>query len=542
MPATLLLQFPGGRFHATPHGHHVNEGLVEWPPSPWRLLRALIACGYSTQRWTTVPAAGRQLMEQLASTLPRYRVTRASLAHSRHYMPLGTLDKGREKTTLVFDAWADVGRGHVVVQWDCDLDPDAERLLGVLVAHLGYVGRSESWVLAEVLPEATELPPGFDVYPCGEGERAGREYEQVVLTAAEVPTEFARWRQNAVTEALRALPLPNGRRAPAGLLKKRATAEAPYPKDLLECLQLDTAWWKSHGWSRAPGSRQALYWRPREVISAGAAFPARHMRNAPVHSILLALTTPSGSLSALPPLSRALPQAELLHRALIARAANGERVHCPELTGKDEDGRPLEGHRHAHVLAVDLDGDGHIDHFIVHAPMGLGSEAQRAIRSLRRTWTKRGVGDLQLAVAGAGDLDDLLALNPPLGDGVSAILGGARAGVGARVWRTVTPFVAPRHVKRRGANTLEGQVNAELESRGLPEATVEVLPWDGETLRMRHAVRVRRRPAKPPPVDAGHALRLVFPEPVRGPLCLGYGSHFGLGLFQVDRSLHETMA
>ena len=26
---TLRLQFPGGRYHATPWGHHVNEGLVE---------------------------------------------------------------------------------------------------------------------------------------------------------------------------------------------------------------------------------------------------------------------------------------------------------------------------------------------------------------------------------------------------------------------------------------------------------------------------------------------------------------------------------
>ncbi len=25
--------------------------------------------------------------------------------------------------------------------------------------------------------------------------------------------------------------------------------------------------------------------------------------------------------------------------------------------------------------------------------------------------------------------------------------------------------------------------------------------------------------------------RLVFPTPVQGPICLGYGSHFGLGLF-----------
>src|SRR5260221_2417249 len=37
------LRFLSGRFHATPWGRHVNEGAVEWPPAPWRLLRSLIA-------------------------------------------------------------------------------------------------------------------------------------------------------------------------------------------------------------------------------------------------------------------------------------------------------------------------------------------------------------------------------------------------------------------------------------------------------------------------------------------------------------------
>ena len=39
----IKLNFPAGRMHATPWGRHVNEGAVEWPPSPWRILRALVA-------------------------------------------------------------------------------------------------------------------------------------------------------------------------------------------------------------------------------------------------------------------------------------------------------------------------------------------------------------------------------------------------------------------------------------------------------------------------------------------------------------------
>jgi CRISPR-associated protein Csb2 len=121
---TMVLRFPGGRYHATPGGHHVNEGVVEWPPSPWRLLRALIACGYSTQRWDEVPPKGRRLIEALSSHLPEYRLPRVALGHSRHYMPMARMKEGREETTLVLDAFADVGGGALWVRWPTTLDAD----------------------------------------------------------------------------------------------------------------------------------------------------------------------------------------------------------------------------------------------------------------------------------------------------------------------------------------------------------------------------------------------------------------------------------
>lgn len=243
--------------------------------------------------------------------------------------------------------------------------------------------------------------------------------------------------------------------------------------------------------------------------------------------MLLALTTPSGNQSALPSVNRTLPQAELFHRAIVGRVAKGQRVHCPELTGKDEHGRPLcEGHRRAHVLPVDLDGDGRLDHIIVYAPMGLGDAAQQAIRTLRRTWTKGGVGDLQLALAGSGDIDMLRSLPAPLNQRVARLLGPLG---GSCSWVSATPFVPPRFLKPRGANTLIRQVNAELASRGRP--SVERLDvWPKESIELRQFVRVRFHGGSPPSVDLGYALRLRFAEPVSGPLTLGYASHFGLGI------------
>jgi CRISPR-associated protein Csb2 len=444
-------------------------------------------------------------------------------------MPLGVLNKGRERTTLVFDAWAQVGDGALAVRWDCCLDDEAGALFKALVWHLGYLGRSESWVLGEALADDVPLPEGIEAYPHVDGRPTGPGWEQVTLMAPEVPGDYARWREESVNKALDQFSPPEGKKkASKALMKKREEVEVPYPRDVVACLEQDTASWKRYGWSQPPGSRRVLYWRPADALAVVSPLSRLRPEPAKIATVLLALTTPSGKASALPRRTRTLPQAELLHRALVARVGAGEPIECPELTGKDQRGRPLTGHGHAHIHPVDLDGDGHLDHVLIHAPMGLGAVAQQAVRSLRRTWTKGGVGELQVAVAGLGELADLRRLPSPLDMGIRALLGPPG---GARSWTSATPFVPPRHIKRRGKNTLEGQVQAELASRGLPIGTVEVLPWDGERRELRHVIRVRRHPARPPPVDAGFVLRLVLDRPALGPITLGYGVHFGLGLF-----------
>ncbi|MCX6942919.1 MAG: type I-U CRISPR-associated protein Csb2, partial [Verrucomicrobia bacterium] len=46
----IKIDFPAGRWHATAWGTHVNEGVTEWPPCPWRLCRALIAAWHWKHR------------------------------------------------------------------------------------------------------------------------------------------------------------------------------------------------------------------------------------------------------------------------------------------------------------------------------------------------------------------------------------------------------------------------------------------------------------------------------------------------------------
>jgi len=526
----------------------VNEGHVEWPPSPWRLLRALVACGFTTQHWRETPPVAQGLLEKLAETLPAYRLPAANAAHSRHFMPVGALDKGRERTTLVFDTWADVGDDELIVRWDCELTEDETQLLRNLADCLGYLGRSESWVEAELIADEVVPSADFNAFPHQDGLRPGMQWEQISLMAAIPPPEYVAWQQMMTTQLLAALPLPEDKKKSAAKQVKkvqehRDIAVAPYPLNLLDCLTKDTAWWKGHSWSQPPGSQRVIYWRRNDALQVGVPQRSKPRAAEPVTTMLLSLTTPSGNRSALPPCHRTLPQAELFHRAVVARAGKGEHVDCPELTGRDERGRPLhDRHRHAHILPVDLDGDGHLDHVIVHAVMGLRETAQRAIRAVRHTWMKGGASTLQVAVAGSGDLDMLRSLSEPLDRRRIEQLLGPPAG--ARIWVSITPFVPSRFLKRRGSNSLFGQINAELASRGLPGVErIEDLTREESWHSLRHFVRSRKRGGTPPPVDYGYALRLHFAEPLFGPswneklrhpLALGYASHFGLGLFAAE--------
>ena len=529
MPA-LEVRFPSGRYHATPFGSHVNEGHLEWPPSPWRFLRAFIASGFKYFSWDDIPDVARSLFDKLACSKPSYRLPTVSMTHTRHYMPIGVLSSsGIEKTSLVFDAWANTNNESLIVYWDCDLTEAEFSTFKQLAESLAYLGRSESWVEVSVI-DSNDVAPNTIPFEGLQVMESGQEQIHVLVPLS--PEVYAEWYESKKSEIFHRYPLPEGKVKPTSKVYKdalyaREKALDAYPTDLIDCLTKDTAWWKERRWAQPPGSQLTLYARPTNGINVSPPVRPTLPRIPSVESMLISISTHSGNRSALPPVSRTLPQAEILHRQLVGIFFRKFRKNCPALTGCDEQGIPLRNsHQHAHILPLDLDQDGHLDHVLIHAPMGLDSEAQHAIRSIRQTYAKK-IPELQMAVAGVGTAEELLASSS------SSIVSNK-----SRVWKSLTPFVLPRFQKKTGKNSLIGQIQAELESRGLPlAASVETLRE--ETLAFRHFIRVRQNGTSPPvpPADCGFALRITFHEPLsvsKLPLSLGYASHFGLGVFSAD--------
>lgn len=137
MPTTVVLRFPRGQYYAAPWGRHVNEGAVELPPSPWRLLRALYAV------WRTwVPEFDEDGMHALLVRLaepPTFHVPRHGVSHS----------------AAVFERDAELG-----VQWPFELTPSERAALERLAGSMPYFGRTDSlcsgFLATEWEPESHE--------------------------------------------------------------------------------------------------------------------------------------------------------------------------------------------------------------------------------------------------------------------------------------------------------------------------------------------------------------------------------------------------
>lgn len=466
----IAFSFTAGRFHATPWGRHVNEGVVEWPPSPWRILRALTAVWQRTR--PEVPAAEMvALLGQIAAP-PQYSLPPASVAHTRHYLPLSSPGD----STLVLDTFVAIDRSEpVVAVWPEAMLSESQRLLlSNLLADLPYLGRAESWCRATL----TDPPRTVNSAPLDTGVRD--EGEMIALLTAAPPLN-------------------------------------------LDTLMVETANLRRDRRLEPPGSRRVPYWRDARALAPDpprSAAPLQVASALPSTVVRYSLDSP-----VLPALTEALAVGDSVRRAAMAKYG---RAHggagSPTLSGKDVDGQPLHGHRHAFYMMSDEDGDGHLDHVTVWAPGGFTVDELDALARVRQVRRYDESIRVDLTLLGTGQPADF-------GRGVLA------AGT---TWRSLTPFVLSRHPKVRGGVTVprreidgpEDQLRQELRWHGYPDPVAIIRePVCRLNRRPLHWLEFRRRRSGYEAGIGATGFRITFSAPQQGPLALGYGCHFGLGLF-----------
>lgn len=544
MSIAISIQFLAGRYHATPWDHQVNEGVVEWPPSPWRILRTLVSAYY---RLPSPPPrdAVCQLLDQLADELPCYVLPPYSEGHSRHYMPIRK--EGKNTTTKVFDTFLVIGSGTlspdavVRVVWPNVVLKQAEiQLLQQLCSQVSYLGRAESWAELSVSIEATE--PEYSAIPA---ETVANSDAQTKLLAPLGHSGLEGFRA-----ALSVLPKPKGK-------KNKWSA----PADVLEALELNVTDLHAQGWNGIPGARWVPYilQSPSKTTSRPSLMPAFA---AEATCARFALTS-----SVLPSLTEAISVGERFHQALSARSKGDMDWPDSVFSGRDENNEPMVGHQHAWYLP-EVNSEGRIDHVVVYAAGGFQSKrAIDALCSLKEIWSKEGEKHtIQTILLSLGHAEDYSSYGAQLSGRSPLLAKGYR-------WMSLTPMVLPRYPKQRRngekkfipdtnfqADGPEDQALLMLQNLGMlpsndyskTQCEIEDASWlglqdaEGNLLcRVRkiesslfHKNRWHRFQCHRPHgkqgrkfSDKGYGIEIVFNQPQPGPIALGYAAHFGLGVF-----------
>ncbi|MBX5484901.1 MAG: type I-U CRISPR-associated protein Cas5/Cas6 [Myxococcaceae bacterium] len=500
MQIVLRQEFPLGRFHATPwRVNPFDDPHGEWPPSPWRLVRAVTARWYQWVREAKEEPDFSQLeklQRALCKSTYAFHLPLAARKGTplRQYQPteFGWHPAEKKKagirsygTSLVQDNYWCVPPDSPV-WWFIEGDEWTDEVRAVLaqcLERMTYFGRAETLTRIRMACSTDEIPDANCTL--AEGRTAGAVPVLAPLREAR-REDIERTTDNP--EAVKRDVPPGAHRLYAVRPERPAARERRrVPEHRPGCHLMQFA----IGWNVAP--------ERRAIVRLTARFREAVLRE------LLRLKTGDAS-------------------ATWTRVGRDVREAVADMFGKDANGEPLQGHRHTEFLVWCEE----------HQPTRLlvwrsscafdGDEQEAILVAAAR--------EVSWATAGS-EPDEWKVRLVPLDRAVPFPPG--FDGQPWKVWKSVTPYVPPRHYlrggKTRALESIPEQIRREVQRRGLvPDVEVELVGGPHWV-----SVHVPRREANKRAFIGdrrGQMVRLRFSKPVVGPIRLGHSSSFGLGLFR----------
>ena len=500
MKLVLRQEFPLGRFHATPwRVNPYDDPHGEWPPSPWRLVRAVTARWYQWAREAS-PEPDVAQLEKLQAALCRStyafhlppNARKGSPLRQYHPTEFGWRPAEKKKagtrsygTSLVQDNYWCVPP-EAPVWWFIEGDDwtdDLRELLGQCLERMTYFGRAETLTRVRVAGSTDEIPQAN----CTLADKRGAGAAPV-LSPLDTATREDIERTTDNPEAVKRAVPPGAQwlyavrpQRPAARERRRVPEHRP------DCHLMQFA----IGWNVSP--------EPRAIVRLTSRFRGAVLRE------LFRLKTGDAS-------------------ANWTRASREVREAAADMTGKDARGDALRGHRHAEFLAW-CEDDQPTRLFVWRGARAFDADEQEAI-------LLAAAREVSWAAAGA-DSDEWKVLLVPLDRAVPPPPGfGSQS---SRVWESVTPYVPPRHHlrggKEREGESMAKQIRREVQGREIAQDVEVELVGTPQWV----SVHVPRREANRRAFIGdrrGQMVRLRFTTAVVGPIRLGHSSSFGLGLFR----------
>jgi CRISPR-associated protein Csb2 len=560
MRLVLRQSFSLGRFHATPWKvNPFDDPYGEWPPSPWRLVRAVVARWYQWHReigetWPAeeldsliralcaskynfyLPEQARQSVilrqyqpAEFGMDPPNYKSFEAEFANGRC---------AGEKISNIAEK-VELRKSHLLVRVKKKrAQKQIEDVIGKPIA--GWRGLepdpgTRGYATNLIQDKAWCVPPDGHLFWFVEGNFwtpglvgiLDRCLERIVYFGrAESLTEIQRVREESVS--------PNVALAEDNSAGDVVPVVVPKPDATRADIERVTQ--DPQAARNIPRGARLLYAR-RPRRPPVREIPHRSRSRSATHLIQFALGW------GVPPEPRATVRLTSHFRSAVLRnlvraktngstsrwseAPRSVRDAIAEMIGKGSEGDPLRGpRRHAEFLLWWDDG--------VPTRLLVWRGARPFDEDEEDSILLAAAQELSWAAAGQ-DADAWRIKLVPLDTAVAPPPG--FDGASATVWQSLTPYVPPRHHLRGGkvrdSETVENQVRRELVARGYAPNANAVSCEEIEPPRW-VAVHVPRREIHSRPFIGdrrGYMLRLAFETPVTGPLRLGHSSSFGLGLF-----------
>ena len=581
----IAARFPFGRYAATPWFRSRREHVanVEWPPSPWRIARALVATAHRIGQIQGCDLVDDTvaLVSKLATREPHYQLPPATEVVYAQWMPQlefddspGASQRSENGHTLL----ALSPERELRVRW-----PEVEGinkkeldLLRRLLVATPYLGQSVSICSLELRnswPER-QVDETIAVPKSAESELQGADGARVVIRLlAPEPTVTRQELEVSTGDGLvKAMPAPAGSRwveyvrltprrprprhevRVMGVIHRlegslRPAVRGPYhpevggraalrPSPPIETL-LSRACGSLPGDARVlladddlDGRAERIFIQFREALATHRvahvlAPPSRLV--GPAIDCALRLESVQWADDTQPGDEAALPRRQLL---VFTLESSARPPLTQALVVSETFRRRLLGIARrrlgAEAIPVHLTGRGadgkRLEQNHAHVHFLVAATDGHEIDTLA-VWCPSGLDPAEESLVRSTTL-------PPLRGSVITLRSNSRDPFSgpARVFRSHTPFLPVRHPKRRRTHICDAfhqQVVDELERRGLP-TPVRVEPVPGP---WRHFRIVRHDKSGCFPYLGAHGFELEFDQPVRGPISLGRNSHFGMGLF-----------
>lgn len=499
MPVVIEVELLAGRYHAHVWGEaQFAMAGAEWPPSPWRLLRALASAWFETRPAPSTTADRDGLIEALGcSRAPEIWLPATTFREIRYYQPL------EQKRALHHDFFA-VPAGHrFYFVFEASLNEGHQQLLDTLLKRVQYFGRAESRATLQRVTMGGPPSGFFRVLPRERAAGTGWSPRPVLCPSHDFRASdlWAPREPASSNKGKKAKKAANENGAPVHLVDALLSARKPLPdgSSRIEYAQPDGSLVHEIPSTKTPRS-------PITEIVDTRSVRLRLCRRIPI------------AISDVVAVARAYRDAV----AEIFKAAN-PGIHSRALTGREDDGSVSRGNRHAYYLPQPSAPGIELSALLVVVPSEIALtrlelDALLAVERVRLRWNDR----YPITV-------------------IPEVVNGDRR-VASERWRSITPFLPPHHHRAGHNETCTDQHLLSCIQNSCGVAPVRIAPISGPAgMGSRTLVRAHEYASAVAESADARSWRLTrrfaqwfsveFSAPVVLAHAVGKDAHFGLGQF-----------